>query len=272
MAWKHFTLRKKFYNNIFGGDAKPCHGHLMEYFIDIVGILASICFVVGCYCFMSDSAEVVTVGAWLFIVGSLAGVAMGGHTLLEQLAAMRSERPLKDEQRDELSETLLYLISSIGFAVGCIFFLPGLTHTAAGGFIAAGIGSWICIISSFMVVFSVFYNALGFVDDKSESGIDAKTARLCVVLTRVGMFLLLFGGVLFVVGSFMYRPDFAGKCPAGSSDATCLAVASYGTFAYLLGSYAFLVQTILAFIVGLLKHAAELRDKDSLSETSKLIA
>lgn len=274
MGWNPVTLRKRFFGHIFGSDAKPSHGHGMEYFIDVLGILSGAAFIVGCYCFQSPVPEVFAIGDWCFIGASLVNIAISSHTLLEQLHAFKASYPFKDSERDELKETLLFLMSGVLFALGCVFFMPGLTNTAEGDFIASSMGTWLCIVGSFMVVMAVFYNGMGFEADKCEHGINPDVAGLIVRFARIGMFLLLFGGVFFVVGSFMYRPVFGGRCPPESKDATCMVVRSYGTSLYLAGSYCFTAQAILTLIIGIMKHSAveyyEISDKGGFTETSKL--
>jgi len=273
MAFKVLTLRKKIFGNFFGATgAASAHGHAMEYTLDILGILCAAAYIVGCYCFYSPIAEVYSVGDWCFIVASVINSGISVHTLVEQLHAMELEYPLRCSKRDELTETVLFLLANSCFAIGCIFFMPGLTGTAAGFLDVHAIGSWFCIVGSFGIVFAVFYNALGFHADECDHGIDEDVAHLCVNITRYSMYVLLLGGVLFVVGSFMYRPVFGGACPRGSTKASCLVVSWYGTTMFLWGSCCLLLNGVMVMTVGVMKHTAEDKDPERATLIKKRAA
>lgn len=244
----------------------------MELFIDIITILCNIGFVIGSYCFNSPSPTVYAFGDYLFIIGSVVNICISVHNLVEQVHALNLKHPVKDHHRDEIMENVYFLISAVCFLAGCIFFLPGLENNPAGDYMAAGMGAWLCIFGSLGVVFAVFYNAIGFECDKSEPGIDPYWGAVCTRMTRQGMFLLLFGGLFFTVGSFMYRPVFGGQCPPHSTNLACVAVSRYGTFMYLIGSYCFLAQSILILARNTLKNRYELQDEETLGETAKLTA
>jgi len=241
----------------------------MEYFLDVISILCNCAFVVACYCFDSSNETVYTVGNWLFVSGSIVNAAVAATVLLEQVYALKGSDSEKDSDRDEVMETLLFLVSALLFAVGCIFFVP---HIATGDYVFAGIGAWLCILGSLGFVFAVYYNALGFEADTSESCIAPKQSGICLRQTKLGFFLLLSGGVLFSIGSFMFRPTLGGNCPPRSEEIVCKAVSSHGLLLYLAGSICFLSQSVLSLITGIFKDAAEVPDSDCPSETSKLVA
>merc|ERR1712032_1350894 len=77
------------------------------------------------------------------------------------------------------------------------------------------------------------------------------------------------GAVLFVVGSFMFRPGFLKDCdgPSGSIDAflatTCASVLDNGAACYLIGSVLFTIDCLLNVCLLLQAHAGADNDSDA---------
>jgi hypothetical protein len=248
----------------------PKRGHWLEYLLDIMSIITSILFVIGCYCFQSSNDEVYAFGDWLFIVACVINTAMACHDLLESLhhnSLMTLVHHPKG--RDEVLESLCFTVSSVFFTVGCVCFLPSMGES----FLVTAIGAWCCILGSFGLVYGVFYTAMGFQaqpgHEHPESNLEHETAERLRQITKVRVSLGLVGTVLFCVGSFMYRPVFGGICPPRSSNAVCEAVAVFGTRCYLYGSYFFLVASTLTLVTTTLKSGANANGEPT--ETSKLV-
>lgn len=165
----------------------------------------------------------------------------------------------------------MFLFSHVIFTVGCVFFLPSVAKKFGR---SDSLGAWLCIIGSFGLCFAVFYTALTFSTDpavlKMLTNLDPSVAVKCRQLTKVQMFLSLVGAMFFTVGSFMYRPVFGGKCPQGSKNAVCMAVQDYGNVCYLMGSYVFLMGSLLGLYITYLKTVHPKKD-DVDSEASDIV-
>mmetsp|Transcript_36563 Transcript_36563/g.68413 ORF Transcript_36563/g.68413 Transcript_36563/m.68413 type:complete len:284 (-) Transcript_36563:13-864(-) len=262
---KSASLREKTYSAILNKDAEPQHGHFMEYVIEVLSILTSLMFIVGCYCFESEDTHVYESGCWIFLVACVTGCVTGVFEVTEKLHHSNLD---KEHERDEVLESVMFLISHTLFTWGTLYFLPEVIGRFQS---SASWGSWLCIIGSFGLCFAVYYTALTFSSDpavlKMLHNLEPSASRMARQLKKIQMSLLLVGAIFFTVGSFMYRPLFGGKCPQGSTNAICMAVADYGTKCYLWGSYVFLVASLVSAYSAYVKHTNQRQEEYGSGKT-----
>mmetsp|Transcript_43814 Transcript_43814/g.81833 ORF Transcript_43814/g.81833 Transcript_43814/m.81833 type:complete len:284 (+) Transcript_43814:124-975(+) len=263
---KSASLREKTYSAILNKDAEPQHGHFMEYVIEVLSILTSLMFIVGCYCFESEDTHVYESGCWIFLVACVTGCVTGVFEVTEKLHHSNLD---KEHERDEVLESVMFLISHLLFTWGCVYFLPEVTQRFQR---SDSWGAWLCIIGSFGLCFAVFYTTLTFSSDpavqKMLNNLEPSASTKVRQLKKIHMCCLLVGAIFFTAGSFMYRPVFGGECPPHSTNAICMAVADYGTKCYLWGSYVFLVGSLISTYVTYLKATYQKKEKDSSGKAS----
>jgi len=272
-AAAHKTQRKRAF---FGSE--PRHGHHWEWAHEVLSLLCNIAFLIGSACFMSDSDSVFAFGDWLFIVGAVVGVLLTGNQLHEQMMVKKHHNYLLTKERDEIMETIFYMTSSIAFAIGCIFFMPGTKMEALEE--QTGLGAGLCILGSFLLVWAAHFNALAFSADRSDSqktGIHPNQESFTKTLSLIGLSCTLGGAVLYTCGSFMYRPSFDGICVGtdgnkrNSTNEVCAKVADYGTLLYLIGSALFVAQSIISLACLCIKQAASDGAEGGDGEAQKLV-
>lgn len=266
MPGKTQTLRPKTFNVMFSSKASPAHGHWIEYFVDSVTILMNIFFIIGCYCFESSSNSVYAFGDWLFITACIVNAVIAINDFIE---ALHKKNIMNSTGRDEILETGFFVLANVLFAVGCVFFLPGVKYLGKFYYTASAIGAWLCILGSFGLLYGTFYTAIYFEHEPDDSQLDPETRERCRQLTKMNINATLIGSALFLVGSFMYRPIFGGLCPPRSTASVCEAVSSYGTKCYLYGCYLFFVASIFALMTTYLKHTNS--QAKNPTETTKLM-
>mmetsp|Transcript_125992 Transcript_125992/g.228662 ORF Transcript_125992/g.228662 Transcript_125992/m.228662 type:complete len:284 (+) Transcript_125992:90-941(+) len=263
---KSASLREKTYSAILNKDAEPQHGHFMEYVIEVLSILTSLMFIVGCYCFESEDTHVYESGCWIFLVACVTGCVTGVFEVTEKLHHSNLD---KEHERDEVLESVMFLISHLLFTWGCVYFLPEVTQRFQR---SDSWGAWLCITGSFGLCFAVFYTTLTFSSDpavqKMLNNLEPSASTKVRQLKKIHMCCLLVGAIFFTAGSFMYRPVFGGECPPHSTNAICMAVADYGTKCYLWGSYVFLVGSLISTYVTYLKATYQKKEKDSSGKAS----
>jgi len=270
-------MRETSYVAIVNKDAEPQHGHCLEYLIEVLGIVISIMYIVGCYFFESEDPLVYEIGDWLFLVACVISCVIGVFEIMEKLhhanyadeVLMTQIKSLHHDERDEVLESVMFLISHLLFTWGCVYFLPEVTQRFQR---SDSWGAWLCIIGSFGLCFAVFYTTLTFSSDPAVremlSKLEPSASTKVRQLKKIHMCCLLVGAIFFTAGSFMYRPVFGGECPPHSTNAICMAVADYGTKCYLWGSYVFLVGSLISTYVAYLKASNQKKEKDSSGKAS----
>lgn len=171
-----------------------------------------------------------------------------------------------------------FLTSSLAFAIGCIFFMPGTKMEAFEE--KTGLGAGLCVLGSFLLVWAAHFNALAFSADRTDSketGVHPNQDSLTRSLSLIGLSCTLGGGVLYTCGSFMYRPSFGDICVGtdgnkhDSTNEVCAKVADYGTMLYLIGSALFVAQSIISLACLYIKHTASDGAEGRDGEAQKLV-
>lgn len=184
-------------------------------FLYKVGGLA---FVVGSIFFFPALEAYMNVGAWIFFGGSILYLIVSGHDTAEVLR-YRSKHPSPTIQdRLELQAALSYLIGTILFLVGSLFFLSWIGQVAAG--------AWCFIIGSLLFVGGSSINIIQ-VPEKSKRG-NLQLINLTAV-TFVS------GSILFTVASIPYLWHPATQEEERTLDAFLAAQYLVGSFLFLAG-------------------------------------
>jgi len=217
-ARSHVPLRPKFFHlkPALQKDSKTStavHGHFAEYVAGSLSVCTNTMFVVGSICFFDGwPLWVAYLGDWLFIVGSLLTLLLAAWAMCESwLAHKHRDADEKQKHRDELMENLNYVIASIIFTVGSVFFMPGIYTGQKQEFAGHEAGAWCFIVGSFGFVLASYWNALGMASEHGYRHPPSTAAASCIQLSKVSLCLSMIGGVLFVTGSFLYRPGYSHR-------------------------------------------------------------
>jgi len=254
------ALRPKAYHKVLNREADPEHGHWMEHLVSITAILVNFGFIIGSWCFYSDmSLTALWVGDWIFIIGSFMSVLGSLHAIdeskamshLEEFSSTRSLSNMKVRlERNEFLENIFYLLAGAIFFLGSIFFMPGIygDHEELEETFQR-IGSYLFIAGSFGFVMATFFSAIAMAADPNHQNFEQGSVKMtCHYYHVFGLAFAQIGSVLFVVGSFLYRPLFAMGHPAA---------ADAGTKCYVIGSILFTLESILNYKIVLLKSSMD---------------
>jgi len=248
MGFRHLTVRQRVYHAVITASADPTHGHWTEYCVDLTYVITNIMFVVGSMCFFDWNDEAtVRFGDWLFIIASVVNVVMAAYTVYESRSAKSIwYETLGDHERQELTETLLFLVASAIFAGGSICYMPGIYSTEKSETLGHEVGAWSFVTGSLGLVLSAYYNALGVTSSKPRGGI----ARIVYGVHTLAMAFTQAGSAFFMCGSFLYRPAFQNKCAPETADTA----SNMGTSLYVLGSLIYLLQSLMVLGAAMIKH------------------
>lgn len=221
---------------------------------------------------------------WLFIVGSLLTCVIAARNIylavadpVETLHLFQGGEHAREE-RNEFFEACLFFVSGIIFFVGSVLFMPGPTKADQWMTLkyedheqkeyGEQWGAYLFIIGSYGFVISGFFNGYG--KSHADWGMqESKKKQMMVhLLKKYGLLFVVLGSAFFVVGSFMYRPGLQNSCPnqaelrteSAAAEETekkmCLETGVYGTLLYIWGSALFVMESVFAIIVLIIKHMA----------------
>lgn len=238
---------------------------LTEFALDVLGIILNTMYLVGSIFFLpGQPAHLYRIGIWLYIIAST------GVTILAIKAVWESRNKYKaalkadedDDTRHELCETVLYAVAGFVFAVGTWLFLPEF-QSAAIAWDANTAAAWLFIIGSFAFVFAGINNALNLRHDRA--GLTETSYRLA----ETSLLFAISGSVLFVVGSFYFRPSGYSECTpeeeGGSTEHWCQSSTETGVVCFIVGSCLFVMQAIMVMIGAFVTHNGL---KKSLAEST----
>ncbi len=184
-----------------------------------VYLAGGVMFIWGSVLFFPQPESVSDRGAWVFFFASLMYVAVTGHDLLEVVRYRATlQRTLTIWNRYEAWAALSYLVGSVLFAAGSVFFLNAVGWYAAG--------SWTFIIGGLLFVFGAVINVLEVVRAR-----DMRTLQL-MNLTAITF---VTGSVLFVVASIPYLFTMRSSADQRTVDAFLAAQYVIGSVLFLLG-------------------------------------
>jgi len=271
----HVAQRPRYFNMCVTG-AKPAHGHFLEYAMSVINILVQVGFLVGSYLFMSSEESDLMIGDTLFIVGSVITFVFAFYNLIESRAHWMNYYKAEREDRIEFWESAMFFFAGLVFMVGSFFYWPGIynwfyegeTPTYINDMEESGEahGARCFITGSVMFLIASMFNAIGLGMNKEE----AEKNPVAVVSHYIhvaALFNSQMGSVLFVAGSWMYRPAIGSACPDFSAryegeaqngeivaEHACETTGMFGTKLYIIGSAMYLIEALLNFTNSALKH------------------
>jgi len=169
-------------------------------------------------------------GDWCFIVGSFITLFVSICTAADQLREMRHFQAEADlarddktrdiaqqeyeEKHEELLESVSFVVSSLIFTAGCVLFYPHLFSDKRHQEWGEEIGAILFITGSFGFVLAAYWSSMAMVKkasihDLPKVGSPEYRRRQ---ITSMELLCSLIGSVLFVTGSFLYRPSYATDC------------------------------------------------------------
>ncbi|CAK0802734.1 unnamed protein product [Prorocentrum cordatum] len=113
--------------------------------------------------------------------------------------------------------------------------------------------AWMFIIGSFCFVAAGLYNALNIHHDRSNDGkyfYELTPYNVSVATLFCGIF----GTVLFVVGSFYFRPGGVIQCDDGKIGRWCHCSTFTGAWCFIIGSILFVAQSVLGLLSAVITH------------------
>ncbi len=184
-----------------------------------VYLVGGVMFIWGSVLFFPEPQSVSDRGSWVFFFASLMYVAVTGHDLLE-VVRYRATRQhvLTIYDRYEAWAALSYLVGSLLFTAGSIFFL-----TAVGWYTA---GSWTFIIGSLLFVFGAVINVLEVLRAPNMRTLQLMNLTAVTFVT---------GSTLFVVASIPYLFTLQSATDQRTVDAFLAAQYVIGSVLFLLG-------------------------------------
>jgi hypothetical protein len=149
--------------------------------------IGSIVFIVGSILFFPRFEAYADIGAWTFFCGSLLYLVVTGHDIAEVLRYRREDNSPSLRQNLEFTAAASYLIGTLLFTVGSIFFL-----SQVGWFIP---GAWCFVVGSLLFVLGACINVLQIIQAGS---------MLTLQLMNLTAVSFVAGSILFTVASIPY--------------------------------------------------------------------
>ncbi len=215
----HLFVNRPRAHGLVGPDSGGRHNLTWETVNTTVYLVGGVMFIWGSVLFFPEPESVSDRGAWVFFVASLMYIAVTAHDLLEVVRYRATlQRQLTIWDRYEAWAALSYLVGSVLFAAGSVFFL-----NAVGWYTA---GSWTFIIGGLLFVFGAVINVLEVVRAP-----DMRTLQL-MNLTAITF---VTGSTLFVVASIPYLFTLQSTADQRTVDAFLAGQYVIGSVLFLLG-------------------------------------
>lgn len=184
-----------------------------------VYLVGGVMFIWGSVLFFPELQSVSDRGSWVFFFASLMYVAVTGHDLIEVIRYRATlQRKLTIWDRYETWAALSYLVGSVMFTAGSVFFLNAVGWYAAG--------SWTFIIGSLLFVFGAVINVLEVVRAPNMRTLQLMNLTAVTFVT---------GSTLFVVASVPYLFALQSAADERTVDAFLAAQYVLGSVLFLLG-------------------------------------
>jgi len=239
------------------------HGHVFSYVMNIMTIVGAVLFIWGSTCFWGDSDSLAR-GDVLYVIGSFIYLFQSLYLIAE---VCHNSRTMKIRQHLEILENLSYVIACIIFTIGTVFFWPGLFPDEKQEKLMESAGADLFIVGSLLFVAAAAFNSLTLQQDKVVKELchgceDADVVNAAINsfrLSAVALFACLFGGVLFVTGSYMFRPEYGKSCKDPTTadphrlQEICANVVVDGTWLFLWGSCLYTLQAVTVLCNTILK-------------------
>lgn len=180
-------------------------------------------FIIGSVLFFPRFEAYQNIGAWIFFIGSILYLVVTGHDMLELRKFWRQRSRHAPGRRLELIAASSYLMGTLLFTVGSLFFLSWW------GWVDAG--AWCFIIGSLLFVLGAGVNVLQIVQAPS---------LLSMQMTNLTAVTFVVGSVLFAVASVPYLWSF-------DDPANKLRLFTFLAWQYLIGSLLFFLGGIFNY-------------------------
>ena len=149
--------------------------------------IGGLMFVIGSVFFFPYYEAYADLGAWIFFFGSLLYLVVTGHDMGEVWHYWRTKHPPSTDKILEFIAATAYLVGTVLFTVGSIFFLSAL------GWIVAG--AWCFVIGSALFLIGACVNVTQIVQERS---------RITLQLMNLTAISFIVGSVLFLIASIPY--------------------------------------------------------------------
>jgi len=255
MAFRHAALRFANLEN----------GYRLEY----MQIFAMILLFISCVSFIDGFEHLHAhryLGGWLFMISMLLQLAFVINSLHEVLAARKHMTArFNDDDRHEVMEHVLYLVSNSIFFLGSVLMLPEVSN----GPIVEEISAWCLICGSLGLCMASYFNALGLTADRFKFNKHSKRQKAAYQMNCVALGLQQLGGVFFACGSFLFRPVFTRQCNYTSVDSAGNNAAAL----FVVGALIFLAESAMGFVVRIISlvDGSDLEARGSSGETTALL-
>jgi hypothetical protein len=149
--------------------------------------IGGIVFMIGSILFFPRFEVYANIGAWTFFFGSLLYLVVTGHDMAEVLRYRRKGNSTSRQQNFEFTAAASYLIGTLLFTTGSLFFL-----SQVGWLIP---GAWCFVIGSLLFVLGACINVLQIIQARS---------MLTLQLMNLTAVSFVAGSILFTVASAPY--------------------------------------------------------------------
>lgn len=183
----HLFVNRHRLHDLTSAHPKEGHHFKWETFNAIFYKIGGLLFVVGSVFFFPRYEAYADWGAWIFFLGSLFYLVVTGHDMCEVGHYWRTRHPHTDGKTLEFTAAISYLMGTLLFTVGSLFFLSAI------GWIVAG--AWCFVIGSLLFLVGTCVNVIQIAQDHSFL-----TLRF-MIFTAISFMV---GSVLFVLASIPY--------------------------------------------------------------------
>ena len=194
--------------------------------------LGGVMFVIGSVCFFPALSSYLALGDGLFIAGSVLYLLVTGHELLEVHKYWRLHDTATFANRIEFVAAWSYVLGSVMFVVGSVFFLPAVDMIAPG--------AWLFIVGSALFFIGGLVNILQVVEAPS---------LIYMQLFNFTVALFVIGSALFAEASIPYLWHLGTTAQRQMS--------TFDAAQYVFGSVLFLVGGMAIFYRKLVRNRLE---------------
>jgi len=252
--------------------------YLCEVVTSIINLVVNALYTVAGFLFLESAQDLwestatikpIEIGDYIFIGGSLVGLVLALRSLSiscisEYRAVKKCGLPMHDDfKTNEIMTSAIFALANLLFFVGSFCFFPRIkplfTDSESVVQTAETWGAWLFVSGSFMFVIGAFYGSISLGTLLATKEPHLHNAEDKIYHSRkLGGLSSLLGSVLFVVGSFLYRPGFNPTCNHaklnGSALQQCAHAAEFGTWCYIIGGFFFVVDSMFEVLTMWYEH------------------
>lgn len=217
-----FTSRPRQYT-LFNEKSLGISEFNLELANGILYIVGGVTFIIGSVCFLPQYENFFDVGAWIFFGGSLVYLVVTGQDLWESANYLRSRTLISIWDWLEFLAANVYVIGTILFIVGSLFFLSQIDMIVAG--------SWCFIIGSLLFLIGACVNIVEIA--KASSLVKLQLLNITAITFALGSTLFLVASIPYLWQSLDMEEESL--------------LFSYVAWEYIVGSILFLVGGIINY-------------------------